>query len=37
MIGVVITVWVAVSPVIGWLAGRFISVGMVELRPEECA
>lgn len=28
-----IALWLALSPLVGWLAGRFIRVGMVELQP----
>jgi hypothetical protein len=29
---IIITIWLALSPFIGWLWGRFVRVGMVELR-----
>jgi hypothetical protein len=34
-IAAAIVLWLAVSPLFAWLAGRFIRVGMVELQPEE--
>lgn len=30
-----IGIWIASSPLVAWLAGRFIRVGMVELQPDE--
>ena len=32
---IIFVVWLALSPLVAWLAGRFIRVGMVELQPEE--
>lgn len=31
----VIALWLGASVLVGWLAGRFIRIGMVELQPEE--
>lgn len=34
MIGAaIIVLWLSTSVLVGWLAGRFIRVGMVELQP----
>lgn len=31
---IIIAIWLALSPFIGWLWGRFVRVGMVELQKE---
>jgi hypothetical protein len=35
IISIIITIWLALSPFIGWLWGRFVRVGMVELQKED--
>lgn len=32
---IVLAIWLALSPFIGWLWGRFVRVGMVELQKED--
>jgi len=32
---IALTIWLAASVLVGWLAGRFIRVGMVDLQQED--